>query len=343
MTHAFFKALLFLGAGSVIHALSGEQDMRQMGALKSKIPKTYWTMFVATLAIAGIPPLAGFVSKDLILGETWAWPPDAYKLLWIIGLATAGMTAFYMFRLLYLTFFGDSRVPHDVEHHIHESPNVMTTPLIILAVLSVVGGWIGWPKALLGGDWFTTWLRPVFARAGTEIAVAGAPAQAAEAATAEHTQRLLEYGLMAASVIIALIGISIAYRWYVRNRDIPRRLAERLALPYRLLLNKYYVDEGYDKVFVSGLAKGGGTVLWRFDATVIDGGVNGAGWLTRIVSRISMWLDKWIIDGVGVNGVAYTTRALSWPARLLQTGLVQSYALLIVFGLGAFVLYYLVR
>jgi NADH-quinone oxidoreductase subunit L len=248
-----------------------------------------------------------------------------------------------MFRLLFLTFYGESRIAHDIDHHVHESPRVMTVPLTILAVLSVVGGWIGWPKALLGGDWFSQWLAPVFARAGAEIARGGQPGQAAEAAIAEQTQRGLEYALMLASVVIAVIGISFAYRWYVRNPDAPRRMAERIPALYRLLLNKYYVDEGYDKVFVSGVAKGGGTALWEFDAKVIDGGVNGAGWLTRVFARISMWWDKWIIDGVGVNGVGYLTRALSYPARLLQTGLVQSYALLIVFGLGAFVFYYFAR
>src|SRR5262249_47267216 len=139
MTHAFFKALLFLGAGSVIHALSGEQDLRRMGGLAEKIHTTWLTMLAGTLAIAGIPPLAGFFSKDEILGQTFEYS----RLLWVIGLVTAGMTAFYMFRLFLLTFYGPSRVPPEAEHHLHESPGTMTGPLMVLAVLSVVGGWVG--------------------------------------------------------------------------------------------------------------------------------------------------------------------------------------------------------
>ena len=166
MTHAFFKALLFLGSGSVIHAMSGEQDMRKMGALWSKIPVTAWTFVIATIAISGIPPLAGFFSKDAILGASF----DARPLLWAVGLITAGMTAFYMFRLFNMTFFGQSRVPHEVEHHIHESPASMTVPLMILALLSVVGGWIGWPTALGGSDRFAHFLDPVIARHAEVVA-----------------------------------------------------------------------------------------------------------------------------------------------------------------------------
>ena len=161
MTHAFFKALLFLGSGSVIHAMSGEQDMRKMGALWSKIPITALDVLVATIAISGIPPLAGFVSKDAILGAAF----DARPLLWVIGFITAGMTAFYMFRLVNMTFFGESRVSHEAEHHLHESPPSMTVPLMILAVLSVVGGWIGWPESLGGSDRFAHFLDPVIAQA----------------------------------------------------------------------------------------------------------------------------------------------------------------------------------
>src|SRR5216117_4006526 len=157
MTHAFFKALLFLGAGSVIHAMSGEQDMRKMGALWTKIPTTFWTFLAGTLAIAGIPPLAGFFSKDEILGKTFEHSPG----LWLIGFITAGLTAFYMFRLVFMTFFGRSRVDHEVEHHIHESPKTMTVPLMILAVLSVIGGWIGWPAVLGGSNRFQKFLNPV--------------------------------------------------------------------------------------------------------------------------------------------------------------------------------------
>src|SRR5207244_1827784 len=184
MTHAFFKALLFLGSGSVIHALSGEQDVRKMGALRHKIPTTTWTFLVATIAISGIPPLAGFVSKDAILAASF----NARPVLWGIGFVTAGLTAFYMFRLVFLTFFGESRVAHGVEHHIHESPPSMTWPLIILAILSVVGGWIGWPESLGGSDHFAKFLDPVIARHAEVIA-----------AVPEATERNTEWALMGIS------------------------------------------------------------------------------------------------------------------------------------------------
>ena len=155
-THAFFKALLFLGAGSVIHAMSGEQDMRNMGDLRRRIPTTYWTMFIATLAITGIPPFAGFFSKDEILWQTWTSEGGAYRILWFIGYVTALMTAFYMFRLIYLTFYSKPRMSHEVEHHIHESPMSMTMPLVILAVRSLFAGFLGWLYSLGGSDRFAT-------------------------------------------------------------------------------------------------------------------------------------------------------------------------------------------
>src|ERR1700730_4164511 len=163
-THAFFKALLFLGAGSVIHAMSGEQNMRNMGDLHKRIPVTYWTMLIATLAITGIPPFAGFVSKDEILWQTWTSEHGAYRILWFVGYATALMTAFYMFRLGYLTFRGRPRMSHEVEHHIHESPTSMTAPLVVLAICSLFVGWLGWPHSLGGSDRFAKFLDPVFAR-----------------------------------------------------------------------------------------------------------------------------------------------------------------------------------
>ena len=163
-THAFFKALLFLGAGSVIHAMSGEQDMRNMGDLHRRIPITHWTMFIATLAIAGIPPFAGFFSKDEILWQAWTSEGGAYRLLWFVGYATALMTAFYMFRLMFLTFHGQPRMSHEVEHHIHESPKSMTVPLIILAICAICAGLLGWPHSLGGSNRFEKFLEPVFAR-----------------------------------------------------------------------------------------------------------------------------------------------------------------------------------
>jgi NADH-quinone oxidoreductase subunit L len=325
MTHAFFKALLFLGSGSVIHAMGGEQDMRKMGALWGKIPKTAWTFMIATIAISGIPPLAGFVSKDAILAASF----NARPVLWGIGFLTAGMTAFYMFRLVFLTFFGESRVPHDVEHPIHESPNSMTVPLMILALLSVIGGWIGWPESLGGSDHFAHFLDPVIAR--------HAEAVAAVPQTGDHTS---EYLLMAISVLVALIGIGLAWYFYLRKPSIPGKLAESLGGPYRLIYNKYYIDQVYDAMFVNR-AKDLGTTLGAFDVNIIDGlGVNGAGWLTRTTSSISMVWDKWIIDGL-VNLAARIVWILSYPVRMVQSGRVSNYALLIVLGVLVFLGYYL--
>ena len=324
MTHAFFKALLFLGSGSVIHALSGEQDMRKMGALWRKIPTTARTFLVATLAIAGIPPLAGFVSKDEILGKAFEHAP----LLWLVGFVTAGLTAFYMFRLVNLTFFGKSRVSHEVEHHIHESPRSMTVPLLILAVLSVIGGWIGWPAALGGSNRFARFLEPV---------VAARMEEHAETAAARATS--MEYLLMFASVAIALAGIWLARYLYLQRAELPERLAANWPRLHRLLYRKYYVDEIYDAMFVNR-TKDLGTALGLFDAKVVDGlGVDGTGWLTRATSRVSIWWDTWIVDGL-VNVVGRVVQILSYPVRLVQTGVVSSYALAIVLGVVLLLGYY---
>ncbi len=327
MTHAFFKALLFLGSGSVIHALSGEQDLRKMGALWGKIPTTAKAFFVATLAIAGIPPLAGFVSKDEILGKAFEHNP----VLWIVGFLTAGMTAFYMFRLVNMTFFGASRVPHEVEHHIHESPRTMTVPLMILALLSIVGGWIGWPAALGGSNRFEHFLEPVIARAGEGHV---------ESAATAHSVPGGEYGLMLASVLIALVGIWLARVMYIQRPELPDRVARASGFLYQLVYRKYYMDEIYDALFVNR-TKDLGTTLGIFDANVIDGlGVDGTGWLTRFTSRVSIWWDTWIVDGF-VNLAARIVWLFSYPVRMVQTGLVSSYALLIVVGVLIFLSYYL--
>src|SRR5207302_1293624 len=244
-THAFFKALLFLGSGSVIHAVGGEQDMRRMGGLKNKIPITHWTMFVGSVAIAGIPGLAGFFSKDEILWQTYSSPIGS-KVLYAMGLITAGMTAFYMWRLMYMTFYGKSRVAPEAAAHIHESPPSMTIPLQILALGSILAGWVGVPKI-----WtmfpekmrlFEAWLAPVFMSAA---------------------------------------------------------------------------------------------------AHAVDGAVNGAGWLTRFSSRLSIWWDTWIIDGA-VRLSSFLVKVASYPVRILQTGQVQSYALFIVIGAIVFFGYFMV-
>ena len=336
-THAFFKALLFLGAGSVIHAMSGEQDMRNMGDLAGKIPVTYRTMFIATLAIAGIPGLAGFFSKDEILWKAFQKSPA----LWAIGFVTALMTAFYMFRLVYLTFWSPSRVAsHDIEHHIHESPKSMTGPLVVLAFFSITAGYLGVSPSLGGSNYFEKFLEPVFANK-VEITEAPGPS--------EEGPRGTEYLLMALSVAAAGAGWYMASRAYGNaGKGFTEPIAAAAPSVYNTLLNKYYVDEGYDYVFTGRRKLGGvrlgatglGEAFSWFDANVVDGAVNAAGWMTRLTATLSSWWDKWIIDGVGVNGPAILARMLSYPARLFEWGLVQWYALVMTAGLAGFVFYY---
>ena len=326
-THAFFKALLFLGSGSVIHAVGGEQDMRKMGALKDKIPITYKTMLVGALAIAGIPGLAGFFSKDEILWKTFS---SHHTLLYALGLVTAMMTAFYMFRLIYMTFFGDDRV--DPGTHVHESPPSMTVPLVVLAVGSALAGWIGTP--IVFGPVHDAlpslehWL-------SSSVTVEGAHGEGAE-----HHSALLEWGLMALSVGLALAAIWLATRMF----RTPRYAGEPMHAIgrgfHRLLLNKYFVDEIYGKLFVNGAAKGGGGRLAAFDRAVVDGAVNRAGWATRLSSSATMLFDRWVIDLL-VNAIGYGIKLFSYPVRMFQTGLVQNYALLFLIGVGAVAGYYL--
>src|ERR1700735_4469188 len=217
-THAFFKALLFLGAGSVIHAMSGEQEMRNMGDLGHRIPVTHRTMFIATLAIAGIFPFAGFFSKDAILWETWSREGGAYRFLWYIGYATALMTAFYMFRLMYLTFHGRPRMSHEAEHHIHESPKAMTVPLVLLAICAVAAGWMGWPHSLGGSDRFTAFLEPVFAGEAQALTEEGKAAQLAAGEKEEEHNTGTEWLLMGLSLAAAFTGWAMAWRSY-RHAD----------------------------------------------------------------------------------------------------------------------------
>jgi NADH-quinone oxidoreductase subunit L len=255
MTHAFFKALLFLGAGSVIHGMSGEQDVQKMGGLRKKMPVTYVTFLIGTLAIAGAPGLAGFFSKDEILWHTWA---GGHTALWLIATCTATLTAFYMFRLLFLTFFGELRADHEVAHHVHESPAVMTMPLVILAVLSVVGGWVGLPDHWLWGNTLGRFLAPV----------TGHP-------HVVHGGLLGEEALMAIATALAGAGATLAYVFYVRRPGLPVALSGRLRGIYELLLNKYRVDELYDAIIVRPYVRAS-TFLWKVvDQGLIDGFVNG--------------------------------------------------------------------
>jgi NADH-quinone oxidoreductase subunit L len=328
-THAFFKALLFLCSGSVIHSLGGEQDMRRMGELKDKIPITHWTMWVGSVAIAGIPGLAGFFSKDEILWQVYSSPLGS-KLLWFVGLTTAGLTGFYMWRLMNMTFYGKSHVAPEVQKHIHESPATMTVPLTLLALGSALAGWLGTPKLWNLGESFHAferWLEPAFASAAVEAAREG-PHDAS-----------VEWMLMGLSVAVAIIGIAIARYFYHQKPEIPDSIERSVKPLHTLLYNKWYVDEIYDFLFVNGLGKGGGRVCGAFDRNVVDGGVNGAGWLTRFSSSVSIWWDTWIIDGA-VRFGSFFVKMLSYPVCILQTGRVQTYAFFVVVGVLAFLGYY---
>jgi NADH-quinone oxidoreductase subunit L len=262
-THAFFKALLFLGAGSVIHGMGGEQDIRMMGGLRKYLPVTFATFLIGTLAISGIPPFAGFFSKDEILANAYVQNP----IVWAIALITSLMTAFYMFRLFFLTFSGQPRASAEVVHHIHESPRSMTVPLIGLAFLSIVGGFIGIPAALGGSHALNNFLSPVFGKLGGE---------------GEHTlSHETEYMLMAVVIVLTVVMILVAYLLYVRRHTVPASEESKLNPIARLIYNKYYVDELYAAVItrpLNALSKGMDAVLERL---LIDGIVNGTG---RVVS-----------------------------------------------------------
>ena len=331
MTHAFFKALLFLGAGSVIHALSGEQDLRKMGGLWRAIPATYYPFLIATLAIAGMPPFAGFFSKDEILGHAFhrSAEIDRYLFLWIVGLVTAGLTAFYMFRLFFLTFRGLSRVPPEVENHIHESPQTMTVPLTILAFFSIVGGWFALPVLWGEKNTFGQFLEPV---------LRGVVQETSAVELGSHSI-FKEYLLMAVSVAVAGAGIWLAYQIFLMKPKMHEKIAAAWPRLHSVLLHKYYVDEIYDALFVNRI-KDLSIALGLVDAKLIDGvGVDGAGWLARFLSRVSMWWDKWIVDGL-VNFTGKFTRSLSVPIRMLQTGVFSSYAMWMLLGLVILLGYY---
>jgi NADH-quinone oxidoreductase subunit L len=289
MTHAFFKALLFLGSGSVIHAMSGEQDIRNMGGLSKKLKITFFTFAIGCIAIAGIPPLSGFFSKDAILLA--AYQKEGFGIvLYIIALFTALLTAFYMFRLLFITFTGKFRGTHDQEHPVHESPALMTVPLIILAVLSIIGGFVGIPEVFAaGGDKLSEFLSPVIAKhEGHEVS---------------HTT---EYALMGLST--GLVILTIVFAWFKFKNY---QLKEEKGFG-KVLENKWYVDELYDKVIVNPLN--------RF-----------AGFLNNV-------FEKYIVDGV-VNGVGKAVNYGSRQLRLLQSGQVGSYVLLMVLSILILLVY----
>jgi len=369
-----------------------------MGGLSSKIKTTYRTMLIGTLAIAGVPFLSGFFSKDEILWQTWSRNNGQFRALWVVAYIAALMTAFYMFRLIYLTFLSKPRMSHEVEHHIHESPKSMTIPLIVLAIGAIFTGYLGVPASLTQPlhlpnltNRFEAFLEPVFAveahgatttaaalganehgtlvegtnaakategeqaathaSAVNEAAKEGENAPAAVHAPAAHEIEPLEYILMGASIFAAFIGWFFARRAY-QSADKGYKEPLEVAAPpvYRMLFNKYWVDELYDYLFTGRRklgpvrlgVQGLGDALWKFDANVVDGGVNGTGWATKFAGTVSNWWDKRVIDGLLVNGAAIVTRVLGYVARLVQWGLVQWYALVMVAGLLGLSCYYFV-
>jgi len=316
-THAFFKALLFLGAGSVIHALSGEQDIRKMGQLKGKLPTTHWTFLAASLANAGIFPLAGFWSKDEILASAFA---EGHFVLWALGSAGAFLTAFYMFRLYFTVFWGRDNVDHHVAHHVHESPASMAVPLKVLGLGSILVGLFGLPTGL-----YHPLVKQVFSAAAKE---------------AHHLSFWPdEVGLMALATVIAFAGFGLARAMYrTGDSPAPAHFAEQFRRLYRLVLHKYWVDEVYDAVFVT-FGKKVCRALWKVDAGVVDGAVNGSGWLTVALSRVSAFFDFKFVDGL-VNRIADIIQDGSQTLRKIQTGVVQNYLLAMSLAvLGATVIY----
>jgi NADH-quinone oxidoreductase subunit L len=328
MTHAFFKGLLFLAAGSVIHAVGGEQDMRRMGGLRAKLPWTFWTMTAGTLAIAGIPGLAGFFSKDAILWRAY----QASWAYWLVGVVTAFITSFYMFRLWFMTFFGEyrgeaaahadhgSHSAHDAHGHggIHESPKVMVIPLAILAILSVIGGYVGVPGSLGGSNRFDHFLGPVFRStvpaesSQTQMGEKGATEQTTEG-TEPKEEPSKELMFTAISVAAAFLGLGLAWLLYYRSPDLPARIAQRIAGLYDVVCHKYYVDEIYAALIVKPLVNGSTSILWQ-------------------------GVDRKVIDDT-VNNAADGARHVSDEVRHMQSGNLRSYAGWIAAGAAVVIAY----
>ncbi len=355
-THAFFKALLFLGSGAVIHALAGEQDIRRMGGLRKELPVTYWTFLAGSLAISGVPLLAGFFSKDEILWKSYS---GGHTLVWGVAVVASLLTAIYMFRLVFLTFHGERAsagshgAPAGASHaagghgpHLHDAPPAMAIVLVLLAVGSVLAGYVGVPAALGGGNHIEHFLEPSFSAPGLESGAVGGESHAeargemglgseptgeggqpAESKGETHTagphgpaepdDHATELGLMAFSSGIALAGIGIAAYFFLRKKELADRVAASFAGVHRVLLHKYYVDELYDAVIVQPIKRTSERALWRaVDAGVIDGAVNGAGSFVNGASAI---------------------------LRRLQTGSMRAYALSVFVGVVLILGYYVWR
>jgi NADH-quinone oxidoreductase subunit L len=373
-THAFFKGLLFLGAGSVITALHHEQDLRRMGGLRKYMPKTYWTFVVGWLAICGIIPLSGFWSKDEILWRTLSTDLIPFgPVLWIVGLVAAFCTAFYMTRLVALAFWGEYRgagtEPHaDLEadsertEHLHrqtprESPPVMWIPLVVLAIFAAIGGFVGIGHAMSGGAPvggklnIEHWLGPVIALPNVShpetMPVTGESMPAA-GPYGSHLVHSVEQSLgargaellcMGISLLVGVLGIATGWFFYVKRPELPDRVAAGLGAVYRASLNKFYIDEIYGALFTRrtmDLSRG----VYVVDSRVVDGAVNGSAWLTRTASRLTGGSDKYVVDGL-VNAIAIMIARLGSPlVRAAQTGLTANYALVMVLGLVAAVAWF---
>jgi NADH-quinone oxidoreductase subunit L len=304
MTHAFFKGLLFLCSGSVIHALHGEQDMNKMGALRSKLPVTYATMLIGTLAISAVPPFAGYFSKDLILEGAFA---TGHVWLWLTGVITAGITSFYMFRLIFMTFHGSSRLDPEKAHHVHESPPIMAIPLIVLAGLSIIGGWVGLPNWLLWGDAFKRFLAPIVAH--PPHGPFGEPIVMLDVERFSTSMALSGIALAA-----GLIGIFLAWVLYIQRPELPELIAERLRGVRELLWHKYYIDELYDHLISRPLF-----------------------WIST--NLLNQGIDQTVIDGF-VDGTGATVEGSGEAARKIETGNVQHYAFVYLIGVVAVAGYY---
>jgi len=317
MTHAFFKGLLFLCAGSVMHALSGELDMRKMGSLKAHLPITYWTFLIGCLAIAGIFPFAGFFSKDEILWNAF----QSNIFLWVVGAIAAFMTAFYMFRAVFMTFHGESRVEPEVAKHVHESPPVMTNPLVALAILSTIGGLVGIP-IVKGWNRFHDFLSPVLGGHEAHLAEKSMAGVAYATEVAPHSVEIMHHSvglellMMVVSLVIGIVGIITAYYLYLKCPELPERIAQRFKQLYHLLYNKYFVDEIYFAYVVTPVNIIS-TFFWKF-------------------------FDDKVVDGALVNGSAWVVKRVSGSLKRLQTGYVQHYALSILLGV-LFVLYLILK
>lgn len=327
MTHAFFKGLLFLGSGSVILAMHHEQDMRQMGGLKTRIPITYLTFLAGTLAIAGFPGFAGFFSKDEILWKVYSTPNEILPwlpfALWFLAAITAGITSFYMFRLFFMTFHGEYRGSKETWAHMHESPYSMTIPLMLLSLLSVFGGLFGVPEILGGSNHLHHWLAPVLTFVEEKHPV--------------HFSHILELTLMFTSVLISFTGIGIAFLFYVVKPEIPKQIVEKISGLHALVYQKYLVDELYAKIIIRPLLALQQMLRW-FDMNIVDGIVNGVGTVTRWFSRINGWIDRTIVDGL-VGLLGRLVLSVGNGLRSLQRGYLSGYLYFIV---GAVIVIFLV-